>query len=81
MTFWAAALSVNLYALPLDYFGAARAGSGVAALTFAYGLMTTALAWGGGAILDRSGWHTLCAGIAVFPLVSYFILRGASRTA
>ena len=32
-------ISTNLYALPIDMFGPARAAFGVSALTFAYGLM------------------------------------------
>jgi ACS family hexuronate transporter-like MFS transporter len=77
--FWAAALSVNLYALPVDMFGPQRAGSGVAALTFSYGLMTAGLSWGSGALIDRAGWVPVCAIVAFMPLACYAILRAASR--
>ncbi|MCU1292050.1 MAG: major facilitator superfamily 1 [Bryobacterales bacterium] len=41
--FFALAGSVNIYALPIDIFGPARAGLTIAALTCAFGLMQTAI--------------------------------------
>ena len=41
--FFALAGSVNIYALPIDIFGPARAGLAIAALTCAFGLMQTAI--------------------------------------
>lgn len=41
--FFALAGSVNIYALPIDLFGAENSGMAIAALTFAFGLMQTAL--------------------------------------
>lgn len=79
--FWAAALSVNLYALPVDFFGPQRAASGIGALTFAYGIMSAALSWGGGALIDRSGWAPVCALSAFMPILSWAILRNSDKTA
>jgi ACS family hexuronate transporter-like MFS transporter len=41
--FFALAGSVNIYALPIDIFGAKRAGMALAALTCSYGLLTTVI--------------------------------------
>lgn len=79
--FWAAALSANLYALPVDYFGAARAASGVAALTFAYGIMQAILSRYGGRAVDLYGYGPLCAVAGALPLVAWAILRATSRMA
>ncbi|MEZ5351456.1 MAG: MFS transporter [Bryobacteraceae bacterium] len=73
--FWAASLSANLYALPIDFFGPERAGSGVAALTFAYGAMQSALFYAAGWMIDRSGFGLLCGLIALCPLIAWALLR------
>jgi ACS family hexuronate transporter-like MFS transporter len=73
--FWIVALSVNVYSLPLDYFGPARAASGVAALTAAYGFMQTAISPLVGAMVDRYGFGPVCAGLAILPLGAYLVLR------
>jgi ACS family hexuronate transporter-like MFS transporter len=73
--FWAASLSANLYALPIDLFGPERAASGVAALTFAYGAMQSALFYGAGWMIDRSGFDALCAIVALCPLAAWTLLR------
>ena len=77
--FWCVALSVNLYSLPLDYFGASRAATGVAALTAAYGLMQTVLSPAVGAMVDRYGFSPVCAGLAVLPLAACGVLRATSE--
>jgi ACS family hexuronate transporter-like MFS transporter len=76
--FWAASLSANLYALPIDYFGPERAASGVAALTFAYGLLQAVLSYGAGWTIDRVGFGPLCGVVALFPLIAWMILRATS---
>jgi len=73
--FWAVAFSVNLYALPIDYFGPERAGFGIAALTFAYGLMQTVTSPAIGRAVDLYGFTPVCAAASVTPLVAWAILR------
>jgi hypothetical protein len=77
--FWSVALSVNLYALPLDYFGASRAATGVAALTAGYGFMQTILSPWVGRMVDRYGFSPVCAALSVLPLVSWIVLRATRR--
>lgn len=73
--FWSVCLSTNLYVMPIDLFGAGRAAFGVAALTFAYGLMQTFASPAIGSLVDRFGFASVCIGISVLPLVSVGILR------
>ncbi len=73
--FWSVALSVNVYAMPLDYFGAARAASSIAALTFAYGLMQTVLSPAIGGLIDSYGFGAVCALVAPLPLCGWAILQ------
>jgi hypothetical protein len=70
---------VNLYSLPLDYFGASRAASGVASLTAAYGLMQTALSPAIGGMVDRYGFSPVCGLLSVLPLAAYGVLRATGR--
>jgi len=73
--FWAVAFSVNLYALPIDYFGPERAGFGIAALTFAYGLMQTVTSPAIGRAVDLYGFTPVCAAASVTPLLAWAVLR------
>jgi ACS family hexuronate transporter-like MFS transporter len=73
--FWSVSLSANLYALPVDYFGPARAASGVAALTAAYGVMQTVLSPAVGAMVDRYGFGLVCGILSVLPLAACWVLR------
>ncbi len=77
--FWSLALSVNIYALPLDVFGAHRAAFGVSALTFSYGLMQTFVSPLFGRVIDRAGFAPLCVAAAVLPLAAAVILEGTVR--
>jgi len=77
--FWSVALSVNLYALPLDYFGAGRAASSVAALTFAYGFMQTILSPAAGYLIDNYSFAPVCAGVSVLPLAGWVVLKWTGR--
>jgi ACS family hexuronate transporter-like MFS transporter len=83
--FWTTAMSVNIYAMPLDLFGAGRAASAIAALTFAFGLMQTVISPAIGALIDRYGFGPVCAFGSVLPLAAAAVLRatlsGASRPA
>ncbi len=73
--FWSLATSANLYALPIDLFGPGRAAFGIAALTFAYGLMQAFLSPAIGAIVDHVGFPTVCVSMSVLPLVGVWTLR------
>jgi len=73
--FWTLAISTNMYALPIDLFGPARAGLGVAALTSSFGLMTAFLSpWIGG-MVDRVGFSPVCVALSITPLLGIGILR------
>jgi ACS family hexuronate transporter-like MFS transporter len=72
--FWTTAMSVNIYAMPLDLFGAGRAASAIAALTFAFGLMQTFVSPGIGALIDRYGFGPVCALGSVLPLAAVAVL-------
>jgi MFS transporter, ACS family, hexuronate transporter len=77
--FWSLASSTNLYALPIDLFGPARAAFGVSALTFAYGLMQTFLSPAIGAMVDYLGFPAVCISMSVLPLAGVWILRVSIR--
>src|SRR5262249_25388426 len=57
--FWGLCISTNLYAMPIDMFGPARAGFGIAVLTFSYGLMQALLSPRIGSMIDRFGFSTV----------------------
>ncbi len=73
--FWTLAISTNVYALPIDLFGPAHAGLGVAALTSSFGLMTAFLSPWIGSVVDRVGFSPVCATLAVMPLLGVAILQ------
>jgi ACS family hexuronate transporter-like MFS transporter len=73
--FWTVALSVNLYAMPLDVWGAARAAFATAMLTSAYGAMQAGFSPLAGALIDRWGFQPVCALVALLPLAAFFVLR------
>ena len=75
--FWTLAISTNVYALPIDLFGAAHAGLGVAALTSSFGLMTAFLSPWIGSVVDRVGFTPVCVTLAVAPLAGIGILKWA----
>jgi ACS family hexuronate transporter-like MFS transporter len=78
-SFWAVCITSNLYAMPIDMFGPARAGFGVAILTFSYGLMQTFLSPAIGSVVDHLGFGAVCFGMATLPLVGVAILRIVTR--
>lgn len=73
--FWGLGITTNLYSLPIDLFGPARAAFGIAVLTFAYGLMQTFVSPAIGSIVDHFGFTTVCFSVAALPLVGVGILR------
>ncbi len=77
----ALAMSVNIYALPIDLFGSARAGFGVSALTFSYGLLQTVISPLIGSLVDHYGFESTCIGISVMPLIAVALLRLVAKQA
>jgi ACS family hexuronate transporter-like MFS transporter len=73
--FFTLTLSTNIYALPIDLFGAGRAAFGVAALTCSYGLMAAGLSPAIGMAVDLAGFTPVCLGLAVLPLLGVAILQ------
>jgi hypothetical protein len=78
-SFWALSISTNLYSLPIDMFGPARAGFGVAILTFAYGLMQTFLSPAIGFVVDHAGFTTVCFSMAALPLIGVWIMQMTAK--
>ena len=77
--FWGICISTNLYAMPIDMFGPARAGFGVAALTFSYGMMQALLSPRIGSMIDRFGFNTVCFALSALPLIGVAILEMSTR--
>jgi len=73
--FFSSAWSVNLYSLPLDVYGAARAAFAVSLLTGAYGAMQAVFSPVIGALVDRFGFPPVCALVSVMPLAAWMLLR------
>lgn len=71
--------SANLYALPLDLFGAARGGFTVSGLTCVYGLLQGIFASVAGRVIDSHGFGPVCLVAAAMPFASYAVLRGSLR--
>jgi len=78
-SFWALSISTNLYSLPIDMFVPARAGFGVAILTFAYGLMQTFLSPAIGFVVDHAGFTTVCFSMAALPLIGVWIMQMTAK--
>jgi ACS family hexuronate transporter-like MFS transporter len=74
--FWVTAMSTNVYVMPIDFFGVARAAFGVSALTFAYGLMQAVVSPLIGELIHRYGFGTVCVAFSVLPLASVAVLWG-----
>jgi hypothetical protein len=66
--FFALAGSVNIYAIPIDLFGAERSGMGIAALVLAYGVLQTAISPLIGYLSDH-GLYTSVVWLVVLPAV------------
>ncbi|MGD1090372.1 MAG: MFS transporter [Bryobacteraceae bacterium] len=77
--FWTVCISTNLYALPIDMFGPARAAFGVSALTSAYGLMQTFASPAIGWMVDHFGFSAVCVAGSVLPLVGVWILHVTAK--
>jgi ACS family hexuronate transporter-like MFS transporter len=73
--FAVAAFSVNMYTLPLDVFGGARAAFAVSMLVASYGVAQAAVSWGFGRIVDLHGYAPLTLVAALTPLAACAVLR------
>ena len=78
--FWCLAISANLYALPIDWYGSGRAAFGVAALTCSFGLMTAAISPAIGSVVDAFGFSPVCVAMSVLPLAGIGLLQSSART-
>jgi MFS transporter, ACS family, hexuronate transporter len=77
--FWCLCISTNLYAMPIDWYGAGRAAFGVSMITCSFGLMTAAISPAIGLVVDRMGFAPVCEVMAVLPLAGITILHASSR--
>lgn len=75
--FWVTAMSTNIYVMPIDLYGAARAGFGVAAITFSFGAMQAFASPAIGSMIDHFGFAPVCACLAFTPLIATVVLRTA----
>jgi ACS family hexuronate transporter-like MFS transporter len=71
--------SVNIYALPLDIFGAEHAGMAIAALTFAFGLLQTVISPVIGWLGDHNLYSLVVWLVTIPPLISAVTLLGCSQ--
>jgi ACS family hexuronate transporter-like MFS transporter len=80
LSFFACVLgSVNIYSLPLDIFGSARAAFAVSGLTSVYGLVQGAFSSIAGRVVEAQGFAPLCVAVALCPLGAWLVLRVALR--
>ena len=72
--FCATAGSVNIYTIPLDLYGASRAGAAIAALVFGYGLLQTLISPAIGYMVKAHGYGSVCLLTGIAPLLGYWLL-------
>jgi MFS transporter, ACS family, hexuronate transporter len=77
--FWCLAISTNLYAMPIDWYGAGRAAFGVSVITSSFGFMTAMVSPLIGTVVDRLGFAPVCIGFSVLPLLGIAVLRVSVR--
>ena len=77
--FFVLAGSVNIYALPLDIFGAKHAGASIAALTFAYGLLQTVISPLIGRLGDKAMYSQAVWFLTIPLILSAILLMGCSK--
>jgi ACS family hexuronate transporter-like MFS transporter len=70
-----AAFSVNMYTLPLDTFGGARAAFAVSMLVAAYGAVQALISPAFGALIDHYGFAPVCRIAALSPLAAFGVLK------
>jgi MFS transporter, ACS family, hexuronate transporter len=77
--FFALAGSVNIYAIPIDLYGAARSGLAISALTCAYGFLQTVISPVIGYLSDHKLYTQVVWIVTVPPLLSSLVLRGVGN--
>jgi ACS family hexuronate transporter-like MFS transporter len=75
--FAVSAFSVNMYSLPLDVYGGARAAFAVSLLVASYGGLQALISPVFGRIIDTHGYAALAAGASLTPLAACLMLRAA----
>lgn len=75
--FAVSAFSVNMYTLPLDVFGGARAAFAVSLLVASYGAVQAVVSPAFGKVIDLYGYAPVTAFTALMPLAACAVLRGA----
>jgi len=73
------AFSVNLYTMPLDVYGGARAAFAISLLVSAYGAMQAVVSPALGALIDHFGYAPACIIASVTSLAAYGALRLLSK--
>ncbi|HWB98776.1 MAG TPA: MFS transporter [Bryobacteraceae bacterium] len=79
--FAVAAFSVNMYTMPLDTFGGARAAFATSILVASYGGVQALASPAFGAIIDARGYTPVCLLVSFLPLAAYGILKGTEAPA
>lgn len=79
--FAAVAMSANIYAMPLDLFGARPAAFAVSVLTASYGLMQTVVSPLFGRVIDQYGFGPVCVVCGLLPLAALALLAVVGRGA
>jgi ACS family hexuronate transporter-like MFS transporter len=72
--FAVSAFSVNMYSLPLDTFGGARAASAVSALVASYGAIQAVISPAFGKVIDLYGYTPVAVGASLTPLAASYVL-------
>jgi ACS family hexuronate transporter-like MFS transporter len=76
--FFALAGSVNIYAIPIDLYGAARSGLAISALTCAYGILQTVISPIIGYLSDHKLYTEVIWIVTVPPILSSLVLMGVA---
>jgi hypothetical protein len=71
--------SVNIYVIPVDIFGAERAGFAISALVFAFGLLQTVISPVIGHFAKGGEWTTVIWMLSLPPLLAWGLLRVTLR--
>jgi ACS family hexuronate transporter-like MFS transporter len=78
--FLVCAWSVNHYTLPIDLYGAARAGFSVSALVLAYGVMQAVISRPLAQVIERYGFAPVCTTFAFLPVLGYVLVHRLVQT-
>ena len=74
--FFALAGSVNIYAMAIDIYGAARSGLAISALTCAFGILQTVISPVIGYLSDHQLYSQVIWIVAIPPILGAFVLAG-----